>query len=163
MTFHRTLNAWLAGLTGQKVIAARQGAPRPATPYLMTNITGVEPVSQVPRDVIHDATNVPDANGGTAESVTDIEYRVSVHAYGDDPTTLLLPLVGVKHLAQTMQPMAPWKLHEVGRIESVPEMVNAEWEERAIVRLTFHGIHREEQPGDVAETVAEITVAEEQP
>lgn len=161
-TFQRALNSWLADLTGLTVIASHMGAPRPVRPYIMTNITDVAPLSQVPRDVIHAATSVPEENGGTAESVTDIEYRVSVHAYGDDPTAILLPLVGVKHLAQTMQPMAPWKLHEVGRVQSVPEQVNAEWEDRAILRLGFHGIHREERVGDVAESVAGITVAEAQ-
>lgn len=160
MSFHATLNQWLAGYLGETVIAAYQGGDRPATPYVMTNITDVGPLYQVPRDEFRECLDMPDENGGTAETVTDVEYRVSVHAYGDDPRALLTPLIGVRYLTQAMHPMLPWKLQEVGQIQFVPEMVNTEWEDRAIVRLIFHGVHRETRDGDVVETVADITVEE---
>ncbi|WP_157968863.1 hypothetical protein [Tropicimonas sp. IMCC34011] len=129
------------------VIKAYQSGHRPDLPYLTSNITDRLILSQTPRDVIYgEADGAP-----IVEAVHDVEWRVTVQAYGPDPMALLAPLSGVKHLPRATESLAPYRLHEVGRAQFVPEKIQTGWEPRASVRVICHGIHRESRPGEVAE------------
>lgn len=159
MSFHRTFNEWLIAYTGATVIAAYQGQDRPALPYLMTNVTDRLPIYQNPRDITW-SEDADDGDQSLLTAVQDIEWRVSVHAYGPDPLELLAPIMAAKHLVEATWPLLPYRLHEVGRASFVPEIVENQWEPRAVLRVICHGIQRETRPGEVIETQGALTAAQ---
>ena len=156
MSYLDTIVPWIAGLTGQTVIQAYQNASRPALPYVMANLTGEVPLTQHPARILRTGTD----EEPTDTIITDLELRVSVHAYGDDPLGTLRAFAGIKHLPDVCAPLGAIRLQEVGRAEFVPELVGADYEPRAVLRLIFHAPTTGVHPGSVVET-APVTVIEE--
>lgn len=164
---HESLVAWIATVTGQTTIKAYQSGPRPVGVYLMVNLTGTVNVRDNPEliDYSPDRDDEPapteDTAGDpiypdiTATPVVETEWRFSVFAYGgDQPSDRLRPIVSAQHLTQVVEPMYPdLHVHEVSQIRSVPEWVNAEWEQRAQVDVFLRGLTRD---GFVISTIDDI-------
>ena len=151
-----TIRDWIGDLTGIRPIPYAPDKPRPARPYLMLHLTDVAPLTQAPAHILPTG----DDADPTDTIITDTELRTSLHAYGDDAVDRLTIFAGVRHLPSVCAPLGAIRLHEVGRIESVPELVGTKYEDRSILRLIFHapaiGVH----PGSAIK-VAPVTVIEE--
>ena len=153
-----TIRDWIGGLTGIRPIRYALDKPRPSLPYLMAHLTDTLPLTQHPARILATGTDTDP----TDTIVTDMELRVSLSAYGDAAMDRLKVFAGVKFLPGVCAPLGAVRLHEVGRIQNVPELVGTAYEDRAVLRLIFHaptvGVH----PGSALEA-APFTVIEEAP
>lgn len=145
---HSSLVRWLKGVTGLVAIKAYQSAERPDQPYLMVNLTGVYEVREWSQEIEYQE----DTAGVTATPPIETEWRFSVHAYGQDPTSILRPVRAAAQLAQMNEPMMPGLIvHECSQVRNVPDWINEKWEPRAQIDIFVRGIARDGFLVDVIE------------
>lgn len=152
--------AWVAGLfPGTRVV---EGYPKREVepPYIMVNMTTVSEVRQHEQKV--DYTDGEEPEEGEApvigSPVIETEWMFSVHAYGDDPTTMLRPIRAAALLPQLDESLRPLHVHEVSAIRHVPEYVNEAWEPRAQMDLYLRGQVRDGFVVDVIETTSPFEI-----
>ncbi|MCO6407361.1 phage neck terminator protein [Hoeflea alexandrii] len=150
---HSAIVRWVAAKTGVTTIKAHQGGAAPALPYIMVNMTGFAEVRENAIDIEFtetDELNSEDEKIVEAAPVTEMEWRFSVHAYGDNPTDQLRPIVSVMKLSQGTEPAYPGlTIHEASQIRNVPDWINNEWQPRAQMDLFARGIIRDASNVDV--------------
>lgn len=153
---------WIAGLfPGVKVVEAYPAVEVPA-PYIMVNMTTVSEVRQHEQKVDYTDGGEPDEDTGkvpvTGAPVIETEWMFSVHAYGDDPTTMLRPIRAAALLPQLDESLRPLHVHEVSAIRYVPEYVNEHWEPRAQMDLFLRGQVRDGFVVDVIEKTSPFEI-----
>lgn len=137
-----TLVRWVASITGVTVIQAHQSGQRPATPYVMVDLTDVAQTGVHTPHVDFAETDNDNAAGEkivTGVPALPLEWRFQVHSYGENATNVLRPLASVVHLPQLTEQLRPLIVFDVGRISDIPEWVNNEWEPRAVVQINLRG------------------------
>ena len=146
---HGALVRWIASLTDLKTIRAYQGKKTPPLPYIMVNFLGQAKVRQHPQTVEYVGDGEDPVTG---VPVIEVEWRFSVHAYGDEPTDILRPIVSGVQLSQVMEPLLPaLVIHEVSQIRNVPDFINNAWQPRAQMDMFLRGIIRDGHGIDVIE------------
>lgn len=152
---HTQVVRWLAARTGQRFIKGEQSGDLPELPYGMVNLTGTAEVRQHPQGFEY-SEDAP-SERILAKPIIEVEWRFSVHAYGDHPTDVLRPIRSAFHLAQANEPLMPGLIiHEISQIRDLPEYVNHAWEPRAQMDVMLRGLTRDGILIDTIETV-EIT------
>ena len=87
-----------------------------------------------------------------ATPLIETEWRLSLHAYGPEPTDVLRPIRAAAQLAQKNEPLMPGlTVHEVSQIRHVPDFVNEAWRPRAQMDLFVRGIVKDGFVIDVIE------------
>lgn len=145
---------WLADVTGTTTIKAYQEGPRPATPYLMVNLTAVRAVREHEQEIVYANTGEITPAGKdevSASPVIETEWQFSVHSYGSAPSAPLRKIRSAMKVNQAWEELSPLTPHEIGRINTVPEMVNEKWEPRANASLFIRGLDRDSFIVDVIE------------
>lgn len=154
---HNNVVKWVAAKTGITVILARQGAARPALPYIMVNFTGFDTTNYHPSEIEFEDVMVGADERVKATPVQDGEWRYSLHAYcGSDsePEDLLMPLHAYCRIPQAIEPLLPdFVVSDVSQVRSVPEFIQNVWEPRAQMDLFLRGVARYGHIIDVIETV----------
>lgn len=145
---HEALIKWIASLTGLLVIKTNQSGERPEKPYITVNMTAVASVRVHPTDY-----GIDDGEAATISPLMVTEWRFQVQAYGDEPSDILRQLKSAQWLRQITEPLEPLVIHEMGRINDVPEWINEAWEPRANMDLFLHGTTRDGFVVDLIETV----------
>lgn len=150
---HSAVVRWLATQTGKTVIKAHQGAPNPPLPYVMVNMTGTAEVREWASNIEYTETAEDNSEGEkivSAAPVIEMEWRFSVHSYGDNPTDILRPVVSAVKLSQVMEPLLPGLLiHEVSQVRNVPDWINNQWQPRGQMDVFVRGITRDASNVDV--------------
>lgn len=149
---------WIATTTGAKAIKANEGGKRPALPYVMVNLTGTAEVREHPANIEYAPDRDEEETTGavTAYPVIEVEWRFSVHAFGNEPTGILRPIRSAYQLAQVQEPLLPGLvISEVSQIRNIPEWVNNAWEPRAQVDVIVRGFTRD---GFVIDVIDEASV-----
>lgn len=150
---HSTIVRWVATQTGLTTIKAHEGGPTPAGSYVMVNMTGTAKVREHPVNIEYTETDIENSEGElivSAAPVVEMEWRFSVHSYGDNPTDLLRPIVSAAMLPQIMEPAYPTlTIHDVSQIRNVPDWINNEWQPRGQLDLIVRGIIRDASNVDV--------------
>lgn len=159
---HGALVKWLRGLLGITVIKSHQGGKQPFLPYVMVNMTGTEEVRRHSQKVVYENADTGEMETDDiyppviATPVIEIEWRFSVHAYGENPTDILRPLVSAMKLAQVLEPLMPhFFVHEISQIRHVPDWINERWQERAQMDVFVRGLIRD---GHVIDVIEEASV-----
>lgn len=148
---HSAVVRWLTARTGQLVIKADQAGDLPALPYVMVNYTGSDETRSHPQDIEYEDRGI--AVGVDAFPILEVEWRYSVHAYGDNPTDALRPIRSAYHLSQANEPLLPGLIiHEISQIRDVPDYVNEAWEPRAQMDFIVRGLTRDGVLIDTIET-----------
>ena len=148
---HSALVRWLSAATGQKFIKADQGGDRLSLPYGMVNLTGTAEVRTHAQNV--EFSEDEDSERVMARPVIETEWRFSLHAYGEDPTSVLRPIRSAFEMAQAHEPLMPGLvIHEISQIRDVPEMVGERREPRAQMDLMLRGLVRDGVLVDTIET-----------
>ncbi len=90
--------------------------------------------------------------------VIESEWRFSLHAYGENPTSLLRPLRAAAHSVYAQQPLVDqgYELHEVSQIRNVPEYLHEKMQPRAQMDLYVRGLTKE---GDLVDVIEQTTFA----
>lgn len=149
---HGDLVRWIASVTGLKAIRAHQSGKAPALPYIMVNFLGQAEVREHPQAIEYTGN---DDDPVTAVLVIEVEWRFSVHAYGESPTDLLRPIVSAVKLPQAMESLLPSSvIHEISQIRNVPEYINSVWQPRAQMDVFVRGLIRDGHVIDVIEQVS---------
>ncbi len=155
---HGALVKWLTGLLGVTVIKAYQGGKQPALPYVMVNYTGSAEVRRHAQKIEYEDADTGDMETDdvyppvTARPVIEMEWRFSVHAYGENPTDILRPIVSAMKLAQVLEPLMPdLTIHEISQVRHVPDWINERWQERAQMDVIARGVIRDGHVIDVIE------------
>ena len=149
---------WVKAKTGKTTIKSHQSGPTPTGQYAMVNFTGAIEVRRHEQTVEYEEADTGDMDTGdiypavTARPVIEMEWRFSVHGYGEDPTDILRPIVSAHKLTQAMEPMFPnLTVHEISQIRNVPDWINNAWQPRAQMDVIVHGIIRDGHVVDVIE------------
>jgi len=132
------VNAWLATHLKTKVIRGWQGGSRPATPYIMSNLSAVTEVRQ--HEQAREWSNLED---GSIEMrpVIETEWAFSLHAYSETPTDILRPLRAVAKInAVNRIGVAGLVIHNLSQIRSIPDFQNEDWEPRAQIDMNVRGL-----------------------
>jgi hypothetical protein len=134
---HSRLVQWLRGVVSTTVIKAYQGGQAPALPYVMVNMTGMVVLRQHPGEVLYS-----EASGRvTSRPEQDVEWRFSVHAYGESPTDILRPVLTAYQIPQAQEPLLPALfIHECSQIRYIPEWINDQWQPRANMDVIMRGL-----------------------
>lgn len=144
---HSAVVRWLTTQTGKTVIKSHEGGKAPATPYVMVNMTGTAEVREWASNIEFTETDELNSEGEKiveAAPVIEMEWRFSVHSYGDNPTDILRPVASAMKLSQVMEPLLPGLLiHEVSQIRNVPDWINNQWQPRGQMDLIVRGIIRD--------------------
>jgi hypothetical protein len=145
---HSAVVRWVRAKTGlAAVIKNHQSGPTPALPYAMVNFTGLYEVQERPIDVEYAGEETI-----TAAPVMEMEWRFSIHAYGDEPTSVLRPIVSGMKISQPTEPLLPGlTVHEVSHVRNVPDWINNAWQPRAHMDFIVRGIIRDGHVIDVIE------------
>ena len=153
---------WVKAKTGKITIKSHQSGPAPALPYAMVNMTGAVEVRRHEQKIENEDADTGDMDTGdvyppvTATPVIEMEWRFSVHGYGEDPTDVLRPIVSAMKLTQAMEPMFPTlTVHEISQIRNVPDWINEQWQPRAQMDLIVRGIIRD---GHVVDVIQEYSL-----
>jgi len=150
------VQSWIRGAAGKETIRAHQGIKAPALPYIMVNFTGTSEVRQHEQTVEYTDTGADNGEGEhqiSAAPVIEIEWRFSVHAYGEEPTGILRPIISAQKLRQTMEPMFPaLVIAEISQIRNVPDFIDNHWEPRAQMDFFVRGLTRD---GFIVDTIDE--------
>lgn len=164
---HSLLVRWIAKVTGKTVIKAYQAEDPPAEPYIAVNLLSSLPVRAheqnfefTPPDQTHEDPPETGTDGLIYPDVTQIpvietEWHFSVHAYGGKQATdHLRPLPSAITISQVMEPLYSGIIvHSVSAIRSVPEFVNAAWQQRAQADVFLRGLTRD---GFVIDLISDI-------
>ena len=152
---HSALCDWLESIAKIPVIMSHQGGPTPADSYIVVNLTGTAEVREWSQTVEYEE---PQRDTGeefgevTATPPIETEWRFSVHAYGQGPTSILRPVRAAAQLAQKNEPMMPGLIvHECSQVRNVPDWINEKWEPRAQIDIFVRGIARDGFLVDVIE------------
>ena len=150
---HSAVVRWLATQTGVTVIKSHQGGTSPDTPYVMVNMTGTAEVRERAIDIEFTETAVENSEGEKivkAAPVIEMEWRFSVHSYGDNPTDILRPVASAMKLSQVMEPLLPGLIiHEISEVRNVPDWINNQWQPRGQMNVFARGIIRDASNVDV--------------
>lgn len=149
---HSAVVRWVKAHTGlPTVIKGEQGGDLPALPYGMVNLTGTAEIRQHPQEIEYEDRGID--VGVDAFPIIEVEWRFSLHAYGDNSTDALRPIRSAYHLAQANEPLMPGLvIHEVSQIRDVPDYVNEAWEQRAQMDFIVRGLTRDGVLIDTIET-----------
>lgn len=141
---HEAVIQWLNGLTSLTVIKDRQGIARPATPYMMVDLANFDELTQKPSNFAYielDTQNSAGNNEVKATPVVELEWVFLVFCYGDNCEDTLKKVKAARHLNQLQEGLLPeLVIHEVGSVNSVPELVDERWEPRAQCNLVVRGL-----------------------
>ena len=143
---------WLSSLLGLTVIKDRQGARRPPVPYATVDLANFRDVSEQPRDIIYDSDVL-------AQPDIEVEWVFLVMVYGASGADALRRVQSAVHVAQIQEPLMPaLVVHEVGTVNTIPELIGERWEPRAQVNLVVRGTSRDTFSVDtIREPVINIT------
>lgn len=141
--------AWASEITGLTAIKGHQSGNRPERPYLMIDVTADREI----RD--HEADVTFDEPVDTVEATIHVEteWQMSVQCYGDDSMEPLRKLRNRYRMPEAQYSLSPLVIHEIGRINRVPELVQNRWEERAQCNLFIRGMATETAEIDVIEEI----------
>lgn len=152
---HDAVVIWIKSITGVVTIKAHGGGPRPDLPYCMVNMTGIAEdktnAATIEFEELEDL-NPEGEKEVKATPIMKIEWRFQIFAYGESPTDILRPIRSAFQLTQKTEELLPYRIHELGRINDVPEWVENAWEQRAEMDLFVHGLTRD---GFVIDTISE--------
>ena len=150
---HSAVVRWICARTnGVKTIKSHEGG-KTYHVYNMVNFTGAEELRRWHRKI--EFTETDDLNSAgekiiEAAPVIDMEWRFSVHAYGENPTDRLRPILSAIKLPQVMEPLLPGLLvHSASQIRNVPDWINEKWQPRAQMDLFVRGVTRDAHVLDV--------------
>lgn len=151
---HEELILWLHTLLGIVVIKDRQQADRPAKPYGMVDLANWGDLDENVTQLRYTDTVVDDEPRVRVTPETPREWTFLFFTYGDQPDVHINRLKAAVHLARLQEPLLALGLvvHEVGRANSVPELVGENWEPRTQVNITVHGVSTESFETPVIET-----------
>lgn len=150
---HSAVVRWISARTnGVKTIKSHEGG-KTYPVYNMVNFTGAEELRRWHRKIEFTETDEVNSSGKKiieAAPVIDMEWRFSVHAYGENPIDRLRPIVSAIKLPQVMEPLLPGLLvHSVSQIRNVPDWINEKWQPRAQMDLFVRGVTRDAHVVDV--------------
>jgi hypothetical protein len=153
---------WVNKITGVKTIMSHQSGPAPTGQYVVVNFTGAIEVRQHEQCIEYEESDDVDTGDVhapiIARPVIEMEWRFSVHAYGENPTDTLRPVVSAHKLTQTMEPIFPnLTIHEISQIRNVPDWINETWRQRAQMDVVVRGLIRDGHVVDVIEETPPIT------
>ncbi len=151
------VNLWVSNIVKVPTIRQWQSGPMPEFPYCVTNLLGSIPLREWMRDWWGDE----DAASGRVlmHPIIDMEWRFSIHAYGDKPMNILRPLVTARQLTQTEELLYPaLVLADMSQIRNLSEYHNEDWEPHAQVDMNWHGIIFDGHLVDTIETYEKITI-----
>lgn len=155
---HEALIRWLSSIWGITVIKSHQSADRPALPYSMVDLANFKELEEMPSSFSHRELETLNSEGNEEIEVTpkvEIEWTFLVFTYGENCEDLLRKILGAVHLPQIQEPLFPdLIIHELGQVNSVPELVGERWEPRAQVNLSLRGVSSD---GYVIDTIEEHT------
>lgn len=155
---HEAVVRWLAALLGITVIKSHQSADRPDLPYAMVDLANFRELEDMPSQFKHRELETTNTEGNREVEVTpvvEIEWTFLVFTYGDSCEEKLRRVLSAVHLSQLQEPLRPQlTIHEVGQVNSVPELIGERWEPRAQVNLMLRGISSD---GYVIDTIEEHT------
>lgn len=152
---HEQVILWLHGLLGIVVIKDRQQGDRPAKPYGMVDLANWGDLDENVTTLSYaDGVNLDNEPTVLVTPETPREWTFLFFTYGDQPDVHVNRLKAAVHLAQVQEPLLVLGLviHEVGRANSVPELVGEVWEPRTQVNITVHGVSTESFETPVIET-----------
>lgn len=155
---HEALIRWLNGILNITVIKDRQGIDRPTLPYSMVDLANFSELTERPADFKSeelDSTNSAGNNEIRMTPIIEVEYVFLVFCYGDNAEAKLRRIQAAKHLAQMQEPLLPnLVIHEIGTVNSVPELVDERWEPRAQCNIVARGVSSD---GFIVDTIEEHT------
>ena len=152
---HEELILWLHNLLGIVVIKDRQQADRPAKPYAMVDLANWGDLHEnITKERYEDALNEAEEPIVRITPEIEREWAFLFFTYGDQPDVHVNRLKSAVHLPQVQEPLLALGLvvHEVGRANSVPELVGEVWEPRSQVNIVVRGISSETFDTHVIET-----------
>ena len=134
---------WLTPLLGVTVIKDHQSAKRPSLPYAVLDLANFRDLYQQPRDILYGQLTTLNTEGEPeVEAVPDleVEWVFMLMTYGPGCADRLRRLQSAVHLTQINEPLLPHLVvHEVGSVNTVPELIGERWEDRAQVNITVRG------------------------
>lgn len=152
---HEALIMWLSSLFNVTVIKDRQGIKRPTIPYMMVDLANFGEVRQwpsYPKFVDLGTLNSEGLAEVEATPIMEMEWVFLVFYYGAGGDEVLSRLKSARHLPQIQETLMPsMTIHEVGRVNSVPEFVDERWEPRAQVNVVLRGLSSDGFVVDVIE------------
>ena len=149
---HETLIMWLIQLWDNlTVIKSHQSAKRPELPYCMVDLVNFSELEERPSSIKYE-----EKNGNVEETPQiEIEWNFLIFCYGENCEELMRRLLSSFHSAQNQEPFFPQlSIHEIGTVNSIPELIGERWEPRAQVNLALRGISSD---GFVIDTIEEHT------
>lgn len=143
---HEQVILWLRGLLGIVVIKDRQQADRPAKPYGMVDLANWGNLDEnITKERYEDGLN--EAEGPIVKITPEVEreWGFLFFTYGDQPDVHMTRLMSAVLLRQAQEPLLVLGLtvHEVGRANSVPELIGEVWEPRSQVNIIVRGVSSE--------------------
>lgn len=160
---HEALIMWLNNLLNLTVIKDRQGIARPPLPYIMVDLANFTELHERPADFNWnelDTTNSQGNNEFKATAVMEVEWVFLVFCYGDNADQTLRKVQAAKHFAQVQESLLPQLvIHEIGTVNSVPELVDEKWEPRAQVNITLRGLSSDGYVVDIIEEHSPFDIA----
>lgn len=140
---HIKLNEWLDDLLGIRVIQDRQQADRPAKPYGMTDLANWRNIHDNVDDIGYADSDTLNSEGNPEVVATpelEIEWVFLFFIYGAQGENLVRRLQSAVHLIQLQEPLRPELIiHEVSGANSIPELVDENWEPRTQVNIVVRG------------------------
>lgn len=135
------LRPWIIAATElPDVILSHPSAPRPQTDYAMLNLTRSDEIGRPASFVYEDNpahTGTTDAvNPPIWELVTqEYEFTWTLSVYARDPLTVANRLNPWRRSGAGREMLDPLNLFAMGPVNRIPEMVNNNWQERAVTEL----------------------------
>ena len=130
---------WIATTTGIEWIDSYQGAPPPAEPYGVINLTMDDALNDHPRDMDY----VEDDATISQLPVRDWYWRFQLDVYGGEGKTILRKVKTAADVQTAMESLLPLQLAEVSRIADATEILNAEFQNRANMTVEVRGVVRD--------------------
>lgn len=142
---HEELILWLHDLLGIVVIKDRQQADRPAKPYGMVDLANWGDLDENVTTLKYTDIIVEDENRVLVTPEVNREWGFLFFTYGDQPDVHMTRLMSAVHLSQLQEPLLRLGLviHELGRANSVPELIGEVWEPRSQINIIVRGVSGE--------------------
>lgn len=154
---HSAIVRWIASMTGLVTIKAHQSGKAPSLPYCMVNLTGAVEVRKHAQDIEYVEADEPlegeDFPIVTAHPVIEMEWRFSIHVYGNNPSDYFRPMISAIKMVQPTEVLEPLSVHEFSQVRIVPDWINESWQPRAQADLSVRGLVKDGHEVFVAEEI----------
>jgi len=146
---HERIVDWCALVTGLLTIKDHQSGKRPSNEHLMVHfLSGPDDVRFLPVHIEYAETGSDNSEGNPqieAIPVIESEWTFSIHSMnGED---VMRPIRQIRSRAKMEGPQLGLShllsIHNIGKPNNLPEMINNEYEPRAHVMMTIRGYTRD--------------------